>query len=127
MDRKKFILLATTGAAAIAIPSWYFGYRIPNYDTALTEPGLLSNIWDEETMRVIGSTYRKLYPEENSKRKLIKLLSPGDAASSAQIALALQNQIKEDFEKKNIVIIDGWMLSVTEARQCAFYSYSTPS
>lgn len=34
----------------------------------------------------------------------------------------LGNRIKNDFEKGNTVEINGWILSVTEARQCAYLS-----
>jgi len=30
--------------------------------------------------------------------------------------------VKEDFEAGNITLVKGWVLSVTEARQCALFS-----
>jgi len=34
----------------------------------------------------------------------------------------MQQKVTEDYESKEIVMIDGWLLSVTEARQCALFS-----
>ena len=127
MNRKKFILLATSGVAALAIPTWYFRYRVPHYDALLTEPGLLSYIWDEETLRTIGKAYRSQFADEDSERILVNLLSQEDAATTEHLVEALQQQIHHDYESNQIVILDGWMLSITEARQCALYSFSTPA
>jgi len=30
--------------------------------------------------------------------------------------------VKQDFGNGKIAVVDGWILSVTEARQCALYS-----
>ena len=127
MNRKNFILLATTGAAALAIPAWYFKLRTPDYNTALAEPGMLSYIWDDATIRAIGESYRKQFPDENSKRKLINLLSDNPTATTEVLARAVDSQIHTDYENEDIVMLDGWMLSLTEARQCALYSFTISS
>jgi len=38
----------------------------------------------------------------------------------------LEESIKNDFETGNTVIVDGWILSRTEARQCALLSTINP-
>ena len=127
MNRKKFILVATAGTAALAIPSWYFNYYVPEYDTALASPGLLSSIWDEATMRTIGAAYRQQFSAEDSERKLVNLLAGDASSTTAQLAEALNAQITTDFESNHTVMINGWVLAITEARQCALYSFSKPN
>jgi len=34
----------------------------------------------------------------------------------------IDQKIKEDFEKGDVVTVKGWILSVTEARQCALFA-----
>jgi len=122
MKRRNFVLLGTAGAAIIAIPSWYYMYRDSSYDELLTEPELLSYIWDGNTIHEIGKIYREQYPDENSEPKLVKLLMKGNLTDTITITKFLQQQIQEDYKIKDIVMIDGWLLSVTEARQCALFS-----
>jgi hypothetical protein len=119
MKRRDFILLATTGIAAVAIPYYYL--RDVEYDGSLAEPKQLSMIWDTETITKIGDNYRLQVPDEKSERTLVKLLSE-DISSDAAIGKSMEQKIKKDFETGNTVMIDGWILSVTEARQCALFS-----
>jgi hypothetical protein len=34
----------------------------------------------------------------------------------------MAKQVRADFAEGHTVIVDGWLLSTTEARQCALYS-----
>ena len=71
-------------------------------------------------------TYRLQTPAESEADKLAELLSmdsAGNKISSSNDDLFIQNlinqKIKHDFETDNTVIVKGWVLTVTEARQCA--------
>ncbi len=70
-------------------------------------------------------TYRIQTPAESEIDKLADLLSTDSAgnkiSSSEDIFIQnLMNQkIKHDFETDNIVIVNGWVITLTEARQCA--------
>jgi len=35
---------------------------------------------------------------------------------------SIDDRIRDDFGAGRTVVVDGWLLSVTEARQCALYS-----
>ncbi len=70
--------------------------------------------------------YQLQTPVESSLDKLADLLSEdsaGNKISSSSDDLFIQNQIsqkiKHDFETDNTVIVNGWVITVTEARQCA--------
>ncbi|GAA4944255.1 hypothetical protein GCM10023314_16560 [Algibacter agarivorans] len=122
MKRRKFILLSGLGISAIAISTWYYKFNTPEYDQLLTEPELLSHIWDDTTIGEIGEMYRKQFSDENSERKLIKHLSDYESTEITTITEVLRKQITDDYNKGNTVMVDGWVLSRTEARQCALFS-----
>lgn len=123
MKRRQFILWSGLGISALAIPTWYFKFYTPEYDQLLTEPELLSHIWDGTTIGEIGEAYRKKFPNENGERKLVNLLSDYDSTKeSTKTIEILRQQITEDYHQNNTVMIDGWVLSKTEARQCALFS-----
>lgn len=122
MKRTQFILLSGLGIPAIALPTWYFKFYTPEYDKLLTEPELLSHLWDGTTIGDIGKTYRKQFSDENSEGKLVKLLSDFASTESTIPIELLRQQIAEDYHQSNTVMVDGWILSRTEARQCALFS-----
>ena len=119
MKRGHFILLSGLGITAIAIPTWYFTSQ---KDTLLTEPELLSHIWDNKTIGDIGEKYRVKFPNENNEDILEKLLSVHSSNSSTKTIERLRKQISDDYTEGNTFMIDGWILSRTELRQCALFS-----
>ena len=121
MKRKNFILLSGLGISAIAIPTWYFNYRELEYDSSLKNPEFLSNFLDSKSIIEIGKLYLKQVPNENSERKLVSLIPIGDFSDINTIEV-IQQQITDDYKSGETIIIDGWILSKTEARQCALYS-----
>ena len=116
------MLLTGLGVSAIALPTWYYKYRDLEYDQLLTEPELLSHIWDGNTISEIGDIYQNKFSDENSERKLVTLLSNNVLANLITTTEMLQQQITNDFKIGNTVMVDGWILSKTEARQCALFS-----
>ena len=121
MKRRNFILLSATGVAAIGTSYWYLNYYTSEFDSLITEPESLSYIWSRETISAIGRGYRKQFPSEDSEHSLVKLLL-ADTQDDISAIAALKRGIKNDFETGNTVMIDGWILSITEARQCALFS-----
>jgi hypothetical protein len=88
----------------------------------LAEPEMLSYIWDNQAIEDIGKAYLQKFPAEDTKKSLVKFLSPEISSDSNHISEMLNKQIKEDFTNNRIAMLDGWLLSVTEARQCALFS-----
>lgn len=121
MKRKNFILLSGLGISAIAVPTWYYNFRELEYDSSLKDPEFLSNILDDKSILEIGEQYLKLVPNENSERKLISLL-PVSASTEMNTIQIVQQQITDDYKSGETIIIDGWILSKTEARQCAIFA-----
>jgi hypothetical protein len=132
MKRRKFILaIVAVGAAAIAVPWGFKRYENLRWKSQpLIHPEVLSQFCDEEAIRKIGLVYRASVPAENSKEQLTKLIlsevktsDPGYSGNSLN-----ENQLKiqgeKDFRDERLVILNGWVLSQTEARQCALLSFT---
>ena len=126
MERRNFILLSAAGIAVVGGSYWYLNYYNQEYNSPIVEPDSLSYIWDRETIINMGTNYRKQIPVEDNETSLVKLLSTDTNEDSSAI-VALKKEIKNDFEKGNTIMIDGWILSVTEARQCALFSIIQPN
>lgn len=121
MKRRSFILMGAAGAAAISIPAYNYYFGDVAYDPLLAQPKSLSLIWEDHEIQAIGKEYIKQTPDEQRVRTLVNLLSDGSSGISA-----LENKTIEDFKAGKTVMVDGWILSATEARQCALASTSQP-
>ena len=117
MKRRNFLLVGTAGIAAISIPSYNYYFGDVTFDPLLAQPQSLSLIWESKEIRAIGKEFLKQTPEERRVRKLVNLLT--DRSSDTD---TLENEITKDFKSGRTVLVDGWILSETEARQCALAS-----
>lgn len=88
------------------------GHRTDSRTAALETPDFLSHICDAPTLRQLGAAYRAQTPSEASQETLIRLLRPGVTAQT----------IKADYANGDIITLKGWVISRTEARQCALFS-----
>jgi hypothetical protein len=83
-------------------------------------------LFDEKTISDAGKAYIREAPAENDEDKLIKLLAGNSSIANSTDETAihqyLDQKIKQDFEKGDTVLVKGWVLAVTEARQCALFS-----
>ena len=68
--------------------------------------------------------YRKEFSDENSEQKLLELLFNHGSTTPYPNNELLNKQIIDDYHTENTIMIDGWVLSRTEARQCALFSLS---
>ena len=77
---------------------------------------------------MLGQAYIKLKPHESQGHSLNELLRDAsdktvlESRDMAAVETQIEKRIKRDFDQKNIIVLKGWVLSVTEARQCAFFS-----
>ena len=133
MKRRTFVLLTVAGVAVIAAP--FAIWRRHSYSLAKTlgEPQFLSYICDDKTIQDIGAAYRARTPDEASQDKLISLLlasggsnhgQSNTEADDAHLIQQLDNAVREDYVAGKVLTINGWVLSLTEVRQCALYSIS---
>jgi hypothetical protein len=122
-DRRRFLQLTAAGMVASLTGSACV--RDATEDSrALTQPELLDML-GAARVREIGKLYRTDVPSENSaaalraaisatERKGIRLPSAGRTW--------IDDRVRDDFAARRTVLVGGWVLSVTEARQCALFS-----
>lgn len=122
MNRRNFVLLGACGIAAISIPTSCSYFGDVEYDPLLAHPQSLSLIWENESIKAIGNKYRTQVPEEKNVRSLVNLLMEDISGNKPLLTESLEQKIKTDFKTKKTVMVNGWVLSVSEARQCALYS-----
>lgn len=128
MRRKKFLLISAVAVAAIATPVIYFSRRPKERDKPLEQPWTLAQFCGEEEIRAIGTGYRANIPAEDKKERLIELLLSDDAGkkisstSNSAVSEWIDKKIAQEFKKEKTIVANGWVISVTEARQCALFS-----
>ena len=130
MERRSFIVVSVLGFLGMGlVPLIRWAHRFSGREKALAQPKLLSLLCDSRTIRMLGRAYLVLKPEESRCRELSNDVL-GDTTNEvvvqdvdlSLVESKIEKKIKLDFETSNTVILKGWVLSVTEARQCAFFS-----
>jgi hypothetical protein len=120
MERRIFIQLSAYTALALTLP---FAESCSSKNTPMDLPLLLSKIVDKKMLIETGSAYRKMRQDEDSQAELSEKLSRGMPTLDADaLRRALNFQVKQEFIAGTIITVAGWVLSVTEARQCALFS-----
>jgi hypothetical protein len=122
MERRAFVRLSAYTALALTLP-FADGCKSNPNDAPWSQPLLFSHIVDVKTINEAGKAYRKMVSNEDDKGKLTMLLTAQNTITSKNtIQSSLDNRVKEDFKTGKTVTVSGWVLSVTEARQCALFS-----
>lgn len=124
-------MYTVAAAAIIAIPIAAYRRYSDSFVRTMGEPAFLTNVCDDNTIRAIGMAYRTRNPEEGKLDKLMPVLlgtcgeSPDRSHSEAdynRLMQKLDQAVRDDYSDGRVVTINGWVLSLTEARQCALYS-----
>ena len=124
MKRRDFIHLSAFTAAAISFPLLHSCNQ--STENKIAKPVFLSRLFDEKAINDAGKAYIKRTPLENDKNKLIQLLSDDSqivkSSDEKAIHQYLDEKVKQDFDTGSTILVKGWVLSITEVRQCALYS-----
>lgn len=122
MRRRSFIRL--TGSATLGIAAAGCAGITEHDQRALARPDLLDAL-GADRVRAIGARYRATHADESDAdalRDAILASRPlGDRLFGSR-SLSLVKLVHDDFEHGRTVVVDGWILSATEARQCALFS-----
>lgn len=125
MKRRNFIQLSAFTAAAISLPLLH-SCSSSATEQAISQPVFLSRLFDGNMIKDAGKAYLKKTPAENDDDKLVQLLTDNNTIANSTDEKAihqyLDEKIKQDFKAGNTVLVKGWVLAVTEARQCALFS-----
>jgi hypothetical protein len=122
MERRRF--LGLIGGTAVAARSVACGASPDLQQSALARPYLLDAL-GAERVRALGVRYREMMPAERdaaSLRDAIRRSLPMTARLSGDGPSPLARLVHDDFDGGRTVVVDGWILSATEARQCALFS-----
>ena len=128
MNRRTFLIAGVAASAAITFPVLKCRSHTLLTDNPLMRPTVLARFCDANTIREIGDSYRAQVPAENRLDKLRELLLADeqgrkpDVPDDDAISELLNKKVNKEFNEGKIVIEDGWILSKTEARQCALFS-----
>lgn len=130
--RRQFLTSAAVTGIAMLCELRSFGLRVPTSREELrresTDNLLSSLLVDASAARTIGARFLALYPSERDKPAAFRELllrrikieqSSGRVSSPRRIVDALR---KRDFQTGRIVVVDGWVLSQSEACACALYA-----
>ncbi len=121
MARRRFLAMAALGAVGATLGAAGDAAAMPV--RTLAAPGLLTLLGCERMVLQIGEQYRQLVPDEDDAKVLMQaLLLPSQRGLASGPGADLAELIRQDFSHGRTVMVDGWILARTEARQCALYS-----
>ena len=126
LDRRRFLHFTAAGMVA-SLTSSACARDSGEDARALARPELLDML-GAERVREIGARYRAAVPNENSAAALRAAISDsrGQRFPLPWIwRVSIERQVRDDFAAGRTVLVDGWVLSATEARQCALFSLAS--
>ena len=129
VDRRRILLWL---GAFCALPFSYLAFLRPNQrgrqlGPASLRPALEIDFFsDVEGTRQIAQRYLELHPAEAAREQLERRvedrLRGTRARSAAELRTAIAKEVQLDFAEGQIVLLDGWVVSLLEARLCVLYS-----
>jgi hypothetical protein len=122
LDRREF-LRATIAGTAVALTGGACTSDA-GYDLATLARPELVNLLGPERVSEIGAVYRQTVPAEatpDTLRTAILAARPLNG-KLPWTQLTVDELVREDFAEGRTVLVQGWVLSVTEARQSALFS-----
>jgi hypothetical protein len=129
MKRSTFIWLSAASVASVYLPSTGCSSHYKLSNKAIAQPHFLAYFCDDKTIKTIGTAYKHQVPAEESAQKLARLIltdksghAVPETTNTQKLEALLDQKITHEFESGQTVMVNGWVLSQTEARQCALYA-----
>lgn len=125
MNRRRFLSVA--GAATVVIGTSRCSAGVDYEVRSLAQPELFVTL-GAGPVRAIGIRYRSVTPGERDPgalRSAILASRPMHARFLGGFSPSVAALVRNDFELGRTLVLNGWILSVTEARQCALFSLLT--
>lgn len=126
MKRRKFIWLTGAGITAATLP-WLTSCQSSQWTAILSVPSVLGQFCSEMELVAIGKSYTDQIPEESQVSALEKQLLIADDGdtfkpqSESSLINFINGKSEQDFATSKTIIVKGWVLSRTEARQCGLF------
>ena len=121
MKRRRFIGLALFAILVAVTIRWILRRRNQKFTANPLEPNSLVKICGKEKILDLGNKYIQI-SGENRRDSLINKMLRGFTGTTEDQSDYLASSVENDFKENRTVVIDGWLLSITEARQCAVMS-----
>jgi len=122
MDRRQFLQFTAAGVVATVTAT-----ACGEDAHSLARPELLDMLGPDRA-RILGARYRQMVPSENDADALRAAIELGARSSPRRFGVlppSVTDQVRRDFAEGRTVVVQGWVLSVTEARQCALFSLAS--
>ena len=120
MKRRTFI------QTSVSLLAMSVATRLSAVTQAYTHPELLSFLGDRRYIHQLGLAYQSRFPEEANVASLTRILQDSlnqlPVKSTTELQDRLNSLIMADFARGDTVLLDGWVLARTEARQCTLCS-----
>jgi hypothetical protein len=120
VDRRQFLRIAAAGVLASMTSTACADDDAANA-RELAHPALVS-LLGPSGVRELGVRYRQMVPKEDGIGELRAALGHETRRLPWLPRRTVADRIREDFAEGRTVVVNGWVLSVTEARQCALLS-----
>ncbi len=121
-SRRSLLLLCASGLSTAALPGCLKASAwLSRSERPAAVEGLFYQLFaDLSAARMLGRRYLADHSDEHSREWLIKKVLKGARPRNLETLRAvLANNLRRDFSEGYIVIVDGWVLSRTEARAAA--------
>lgn len=118
MKRRSFLIGSVAAGTCFTLGGgWWLCRRIsPEY----LLKSLGGAFQQPEDLIFVGNMYLEQHPEEHNRKLLGRILAERFRSQRAfHIEKAIRDLIHEDFDLGQVVELEGWMVSRTEARLCA--------
>lgn len=125
MERRAFLWTTSLSSISILISLNSCTNKKNDLKKILSFPITLSYFLDKETIIKIGESFIKYSQinENHLSELLLKDIDKKNHSNSESIINNLQQKIKNDFEFQRIIELEGWIISQTEAEQCALFYF----
>src|SRR5687767_10652667 len=117
LDRRQFLTATAAGAALTLVGAPRAELDATSVLHDLAHPELLGAL-GASTVRQIGEAYRALVPDESDRASLETALR----AELHKARSSKEDPVRADFAAGRVIVVRDWVLSRTEARQCALFS-----
>lgn len=117
MERRQFSLILLVGCSLLGLTRFAW-----SSNPTTRSISIVANLFTHHDSAIhLGQHYLTLFPQEANYDWLVNQTLPHEYAhiQSQSLKQTLRMQRGKDFYEGNTVIIDGWVLSRTEARLCA--------
>jgi hypothetical protein len=118
LGRRAFLTIA----AAVGIGEFCGGAVRPPVPQPGPDGGLALVFRQRQSAIAIGRRYLSCYPGDTLPHRLAEALSGASTEDAAAARRALLARVRNDFERGDTVLLDGWVLSRSESRACAAFA-----